>query len=107
MNMKEPCKDCPFRTDIEPYLYPKRIDMLERELVDEQKTFTCHKKAHSLGYDKSKDEVHCAGALIILEKLKRPNQWMRIAERIGMYDRSELNMNAPIFNTFKEMGDVQ
>jgi len=45
-------------------------------------------------------EQHCAGAMIILEKLDRPNQWMRIGERLGMYDRRKLDMKAPVFDDF-------
>jgi len=32
---------------------------------------------------------------------------MRIAERIGIYDRTKINMNAPIFDSFDEMIEAQ
>jgi hypothetical protein len=44
-------------------------------------------------YDKT---PHCAGALIFLEKREEPHQMMRICERLGMYDRTKLNMNANV-----------
>jgi hypothetical protein len=46
---------------------------------------------------KPKDKSpHCAGALIFLEKLDSPHQMMRICERIGYYDRTKLDMTAPV-----------
>jgi len=34
--------------------------------------------------------------LIYLEKRDMPNQMMRIAEQLGMYDRTQLNMEADV-----------
>ena len=52
-------------------------------------------------------EAHCAGALILLEKLNLPSQMMRIAERLGMYDRRKLDMLAPVFDSFVAMIKAQ
>lgn len=64
--------------------------------------FPCHKTA-TLNEDDEVSEfvpnensVHCAGALIFNEKRNEPNQMMRIAERLGMYDRTKLNMQAKV-----------
>lgn len=46
---------------------------------------------------------HCAGALILLEKIEEPSQMMRICERIGLYDRRKLKMDAPMFDSWDEM----
>jgi hypothetical protein len=54
-----------------------------------------------------KNEQHCAGAAIILERLERPNQWMRISERLGFYDRTKLDMGAPVFADFDEFIEFQ
>jgi len=114
-----PCVDCPFRTNIRPYLRKGRIDMLEKDLRD--KTFSCHK---TVDYDAEEDArwdddegatvvrstsstSHCAGALILLEKMRRPSQMMRIAARLGIYDRSKLDMSAPVFATFAAMREAQ
>ena len=40
--------------------------------------------------------------MILLEKIERPNQLMRIMERLGFYDREKLDMTAPVFDTPKE-----
>lgn len=102
--MTTPCDQCPFRSDVRPYLRKARVREIEESL--ERGEFPCHKTAQ---YDedgeptRSGDEVHCAGALILMEKEGRSSQMMRIAERIGMYDPSKLNMNAPVYESFDEM----
>lgn len=75
-------------------------------MIREQRTFSCH-KLNEPGDDGEMHETansqHCAGALIFLERLNRPNQMMRIAERFGMYDRTKLDMDAPVFRTPAQM----
>lgn len=65
--------------------------------------FPCHKTAELTEDDNGFEEyhagdksVHCAGALIFLEKRNESNQMMRIAERFGMYDHTKLNMEANV-----------
>lgn len=65
--------------------------------------FGCHKACRLVEdgdegatYEPHAKTPHCAGALIFLEKQRRPHQMMRIAERLGMYDAAKLNMNAPV-----------
>jgi hypothetical protein len=102
-----PCKDCPFRTDVQLFLHPERAeeicDALERGL-----TFSCHK---TNDFDEegetteTADSQHCAGALIMLEKMEMPNQMMRIAERLHMYDASKLRMDSPVYDDSEVMID--
>jgi hypothetical protein len=109
-----PCSNCPFRTDVKPYLRAERVEEIERGL--ERGEFYCHKTTQHkdtdgdddvVGYRKAGSEMHCAGALILLEKLERPSQMMRIAERLRMYDPSKLNMAAPVYDTFEDMIEAQ
>lgn len=99
-----PCAQCPFRSDIKPYLSAARV----REILTSQGEFQCHKTIE-LGdgmvegdenwvevADDSKAQV-CAGFLICLEHDDAPNQMMRIAERLRLYDRSKLRMDAPVY----------
>ena len=63
--------------------------------------FACHKTCELTEEDGGeftprKGSVHCAGALIYLEKRDRPHQMMRICERLGMYDRTKLDMEAEV-----------
>ena len=117
-DLHKPCSSCPFRSDIRPYLTYDRVREIEDSLV--RGTFPCHK---SVDYDTlekqdhehddplphSVDEKskHCAGALILLEKEESPSQMMRICERIGLYDREKLDMDAPVYDSFDEMCDAQ
>lgn len=103
-NATRPCDNCPFRTDIEPYLTKARA----REIVAalDRGTFSCHKTTGVCGQKPAK-ETHCTSALIMLEHINRPSQMMRIAERLGMYDRTKLDMEAPVYRSPREWIAVQ
>lgn len=114
-DLKRPCKDCPFRKDHHGFLDRERAREIAHELVDLQRTFSCH-KTNILSDEESEEgeaEVsaepqHCAGATIFLEKLERPNQWMRWMERIRQnngkpyYDHRTMDMKAPVFDSVEE-----
>lgn len=109
-DLTKPCKDCPFRKDIRAYLNPERAQEICESIIDDQQTFSCHKFN---GFDddgvtiEGERAQHCAGAMIFLEKIDRPNQMMRIAERLGMYDRTKLQMDAPVFESPDEFIKAQ
>jgi hypothetical protein len=102
-DLKRPCANCPFRTDIPPFLRPARAKEILDVLIQQQGTFACHKTVDYSGEDgaarRSDSEKHCAGATILLEKIGRPNQLMRIAERLRMYDPKQLDMSAAVFDS--------
>ncbi len=106
--MTTPCDKCPFRSDIRPFLRPERVREIEGSLVRAE--FPCHKTTeHDADGEYVRDipkEIHCAGALILMEKEGRSSQMMRIAERLGMYDPSKLDMEAHVFDSFDEMYDA-
>lgn len=92
--MTTPCSECPFLKANREFFSLQRL----REFADHG-TFPCHKSAElqdDVGYVAEDGSVACAGALIFNEKHNRPNQMMRVCERIGMYDRSKLNMKAKV-----------
>lgn len=104
-NLKQPCGACPFRTDQPAFLDPDRAQEIADHL-HEGGSFHCHK---TLDYSSEDGEgettaksMHCAGAMIVLEHEDRPNQIMRIAERLGFYDRTALNMDAPVPQSMSE-----
>lgn len=112
--LTSPCDNCPFRKDVQPYLREERVRELDRALV--QATFDCHKTTFATGgeygdedgvYKRSGREVHCAGALIMLEKMGRPSQMMRIAGRLGIYDPDALRTDVPVYDSFDEMAKAQ
>jgi hypothetical protein len=103
-----PCDNCPFRRDVKPYIRPERVLEIEHSL--ERAEFPCHKTTNreedeegNTSSSPSSGEIHCAGALILMEKEERSSQMMRIAERLGMYDPRKLNMAAPVYDSFEEM----
>jgi len=107
-DLKAPCKDCPFRTDVKPYLKPERAQEICEALVQYQQTFACHKTTVPDDDDDSDNVAtsssqHCAGAMIMLEHMELPNQMMRIMERCGGYDRRKLKMDSPVYESTDEM----
>lgn len=110
MTLVRPCPKCPFRTDIKPYLRKGAIDEFKHNMLRRDHTFTCHETQvgpNGEYCDNLPGKQHCAGALILLEKLQKPNQYMRIMERLGFYDRKKLDMKAPVFDSFEEMREAQ
>jgi hypothetical protein len=99
--MTKPCDLCPFRND------QKRLRVSAERLGEfAAGEFPCHKTAEQNeegDYKATGESQHCAGALIMLEKMEQPHQMMRICERIGMYDRTKLDMDAPVFGSFAEV----
>lgn len=95
MDMKKPCKDCPFikNSSTNRTLEPERLMEIKNNLLYQDASFTCHK---TLDLPKH-DQQHCAGALMYLEERNRPNQWMRIMERLGYYSRDAISKD------YKEM----
>lgn len=98
-NLKKPCANCPFRTD-----RPEQKGWLGRGraqgIANTTGTFSCHKTTEATLGDKhaSDKEQQCAGFLIMREHMQEPNQMMRIAERLGMYNHTQLDMAAPVFD---------
>lgn len=108
-DLVNPCKECPFRNDIPPYLTVERVVEIWNSL--HRSEFPCHE---TVTYDDDGEPIrggdkerHCAGALILKEKMGDSSQMMRICERLGMYDRSKLNMDAPVFDEIEDMIDCQ
>lgn len=87
-----PCKQCPFTMKSFPLRRLKEFASYGE--------FHCHKSGiqdeETQEFIPTNESVVCAGMLIFNEKRNEPNQMMRIAERLGIYDRSKLNMKAKV-----------
>jgi hypothetical protein len=111
-DMKTPCTNCPFRSDVPAYLRKSRVREIENALV--RRTFACHKTTvdHE-DEDGNCDRIvvqesqHCAGALILLEKTECQSDSMQFAERLGIYTPDGLDLAAPVYNSFDEMIEAQ
>lgn len=92
--MTTPCAECPFLKKMSRGFTIKRLN----EFASGE--FPCHKTAEtddeSGEFYAKDDSQHCAGALIYNERRNTPTQMMRICERLGMYDRTKLNMKAAV-----------
>lgn len=93
--MTTPCDACPFLIG-SGFKWSSLLEHASGE-------FACHKTCKldddDSTYQPKEKSLHCAGALIFLEKLNKPHQMMRICERLGFYDRRMLNMDAPVCET--------
>ena len=111
--LKSPCAKCPFRADIEPYLTRGRV----LEIADGLRgygTFWCHLTTDwgedddgEEAYQPTGREMHCAGALLLMEKEGRQSHPMQIAERIGLYDPAALRETSPVYPSFYWMARAQ
>lgn len=70
--IKVPCKHCPFRNDVTPFLHPDRAADLAYAAQNTYNTFTCHK---TLEYDDESEDTcvgenskECAGFLTLRAK---------------------------------------
>lgn len=107
-DLKTPCKNCPFRTDIPAFLTKGRAKEIASSLSpprsDQGGTFPCHKT--TVPDDESDDgemrvlpkSQHCAGALIMLAKSGRLhlNQTLLIMHRLGAFSPAALDLAAPV-----------
>jgi hypothetical protein len=70
-------------------------------------SFPCHKTTkHDDEGDTfhTQGEVHCAGALLFMEKVNEgATQTVRIAERLGMYDKSKLTGADTVYDSVSKM----
>lgn len=111
MTLTRPCGNCPFRTDVTPYIRGARAVEIADAITRRQGTFSCHKTVNhnddegdegdeaAGNHIPTAEEQHCAGALIMLEHMEQPNQLMRIYERLRAYDRTKLDMTSPVYTT--------
>jgi len=67
--MKVPCKHCPFRSDIKPYLHPNRAKEIAYAALRPYSSFACHKTTKYNEYlddqECTADSKECAGFLTL------------------------------------------
>ena len=108
-DLVRPCVNCPFRTDVRFHFRRARAEEIVRAVIAGDLTFQCHKTV-----DYSADTLavgdrpqQCAGALILHEKLGRPNWRFRFAQGLGIYDPARLDMSAPVVSSVAEFIELQ
>jgi hypothetical protein len=100
--MTKPCDNCPFRRSGGVRLTRARL----LGIVNAEGVFPCHKTTGVCG-TKPAEESMCAGFMCFRENIEQPNQLMRIAERVGMYDASKLQDRDQVFDNLDEALDAQ
>jgi hypothetical protein len=107
--LTDPCKSCPFLTDQDYRLGEERARGIVEETED-LSNFVCHKTVNYTeegGSEPSTRNRPCAGMLIIREKEGRRNAITQIAERLGIFDPSILNLDAPVHDSLDEWIESQ
>jgi hypothetical protein len=66
--IKVPCKQCPFRNDVRPYLHPDRAYEIASAAENRFNTFYCHKTLGDDGEDTTieQESKMCAGFLTMM-----------------------------------------
>jgi hypothetical protein len=83
---------------VTPYIRSARVE----EIIGQ--AFSCHKTTTCKGRSNDHpDAQHCAGSLILHEKMKRPHLAMILGKHLGLYDPSKLNMDAPVYESAAAM----
>ena len=109
--LTKPCDQCPFRRGTPIRLTEARVHEIASQMLSTQGgTFPCHK---TIDYDKYEDDgdlnpnsCHCVGALVFAEKHGNATQYMRIAERLGLYNAATLltkENQRLVFDTLEQM----
>jgi hypothetical protein len=102
-DLVRPCADCPFRSDRRFPL--RRAGEIAEGIFAGDLTFTCHNTLRPRRWRRGRprrEEQHCAGALILHERLGRPNWRIRFAHYLGLYDPDRLDMHAPVVRSIAE-----
>lgn len=67
--MKTPCKHCPFRSDIKPFLHPERAAEIAYAAENRYSSFACHKTTEYNEYiedmEQTEKSKECAGFLTL------------------------------------------
>ncbi len=107
-SLRVPCKRCPFRTDVPPYL--RRAESIA-EGIDRGGDFACHRttvkaeddEGSSILVDDPAVSKVCAGSLAIMIREDSLNQMARIAFRLGMFDPDGIDaFGVPVYDSFAD-----
>ncbi|MEL6493170.1 MAG: hypothetical protein AAFQ95_24730 [Cyanobacteria bacterium J06621_3] len=99
---QQPCNNCPFRSDIDFWLTPEKVEAIVKALQGDG-DFCCHKTT-AASSSKLERKRACVGAAIFLEHVRegglRANRTFRMREMFCHdFSREALDMNAPVFKT--------
>jgi hypothetical protein len=97
--MTQPCVTCPFRRNNVGFLTEGGATRIATDLINDR-PFSCHQTDRTPQFV---EPQHCAGALIVLEKMQRPHLAMKLGHHLGLYDPSKLDVGHPhVFHNLKQ-----
>lgn len=99
---QQPCRNCPFRSDIAPYFHPERYLTIGYAMQNDG-SFDCHKTAHN---PKVKNSP-CIGAISVLESEgdALANVMVRLAAMSGRV-RWPLRHEVPVYRSFRDAANA-
>ena len=104
LDLKSPCGNCPFRSDVKFHLSRARA----MEFAQSDEIFLCHKTldyetegGDGRGADTELTQA-CAGYLIMRTKEHNPGKAMIMLRLLGLFDAGELNIGAPVYASQSE-----
>lgn len=106
LHRRSPCKNCPFRKDVVPYLTPERAI----EISTTQGVFPCHK---TTTFSEEGDRVFtgkdkwCAGFLLMQTNSGIKNDAMQISERLGIHNMKDIRGANLVYATQEEFITAQ
>jgi len=117
LDLKTPCRNCPFRTDDEAIRFHGQMRALEIYLTAQKWGFPCHKSAEltdGLDTDETSEPggyvfrpdgktQHCVGALIMM--LREGHRWTEgtgMSKKVFEDLRARMDPDAPVFNNVSE-----
>lgn len=117
-DLTRPCGDCPFRSDKPFFLSRDRMCEILGGGAHRwpAASFPCHK---TIIYGDDEEDTgnsktvipptaqHCAGVMAILHRENRPNDAMQLAERVGPWNPSKLDPDAPFYASTQAAIDGQ
>lgn len=110
--MKTPCKDCPFRSDVNFYLSEPRARQIANDVILGDGSFPCHKTTHNFRkgqFDYLGKEKPCNGAMLAIEKERgdaRANLWVRMGVMLGAIDVDSLDRSVSVRNAQEFVEDL-
>lgn len=115
-DLKNPCKNCPFRKDKTRIVFSCRDRAEEIEESAYRNGFPCHLSAVDTseddpergGYEFGENTQHCAGYLIMKIKEDFDYAWPGVDNDEELVDRlrGQLNLKAPVFADTEEFLDA-
>ncbi len=99
---QQPCHNCPFRSDIPPYIPAERYLTIGYAMQNDG-SFDCHKTAHN----ESVRNSPCIGAISVLESEgdALANVMVRLAARSGLV-RWPMRHEVPVYRSFKQAAEA-